>query len=114
MQCHEERRHQNRDQPTENHFQQVAHHHVRIETDAERKQPSNISNDFDRKHNDCNRQHGSTQVFQITNDAVLPDPLQVVIQEGRHGATERDLDVRGRRLKRRNQTQQIAQTYEDA
>ena len=72
-----------------------------------------MAHDLDRKHEDRYREHRSAQVLQIADDAVVTEPVEVVIKERSHSAAQRHLDAGGWGLKCGDQAQQVAQRDEN-
>src|SRR5262245_53809132 len=66
---------------SEDALEDIAHQHIRVKTDAERKQAADVANHLDGKHQHGDRQHGAREVLQIADDAVLPHTMEVVIEE---------------------------------
>src|SRR5207245_10329922 len=79
--------------PAEDLFQQATHQHVGIKTDAQGKQAPYISNNLDRKHYDRHGQDGAAKMFEVTQDAVMANALEIVIEKRGHTEPQRRLDV---------------------
>src|ERR1700730_5427863 len=85
----------------------VAGKHVGIEAHGERQHTRQVADDLDGDHADGQRPHGSHEMLQIRN-AVMSEPLGLVVDEGADGTSERDPRHSRGRFKAWNEADQIA------
>ena len=113
---HHRQRNQKRNQPGEDGDDQLLAEDVAEETQRQGHHPRQVADDLDDEHQRRHPHRGSRrqrEVFHVIDDALLLDPLEVVVDPDCQGAPERDVEAARRRHEARNQPEVIREEDED-
>src|SRR5215472_10553165 len=112
MQSAENNRNTNRNHGKEHQRDQVAGKNVGPKTNREGEQPGSVADQLDWQHERCKGRDRSEKMFQIADSRML-ETLCVIVQKRTNCTAQRHGGHAGRRLKSRNQSNQIANQNED-